>query len=283
MADFADDWQENLQKNIEARIIKVIKEYISGIVKDRYILQSLIHKDLQLKYKRSVLGVGWSILTPLGLVLIIGSVYSILFSTPATEFIPLLFAGLNPWIFMSASADAGTTALIAAEGYLKQTPVSPQIFPIRVVTVAFINLLYSIATFFVVYLLIRPEAFGWRMLMVIPGLAVVFTFSLAMANITSIINLKVRDYQPLQVLMFQGLFYATPIIYKPSMLQEKGFSMIYEINPFYYMLEIVRHPMIGDTLPPARIYWIALSMSVLLFLLSILLMMKNRKRISMYL
>lgn len=261
----------------------MFKEYLQGIIRDRYILISLIHKDLQLKYKRSVLGIGWAVLTPLGLVLIIGVVYSILFSMSPKELIPMIFAGLNPWIFMSASADAGTTALIAAEGYLKQTPVSPQIFPIRVVAVAFVNLLYSIGTFFVLYLLVRPEVFSFRMLMVIPGLAVIFLFSLAVANLTSIINLRVRDYQPLQVLMFQGLFYATPIIYKPSMLKEKGFAFIYEINPFYYMLEIIRRPMTGESLPPAEIYLTALGITGVLFILSILLLMKHRRKISLYL
>ena len=58
----------------------MFKEYFQGIWRDRYILWSLVNKDLQMKYRKSKLGVFWSILTPLGLAVIIGSVYSIIFS-----------------------------------------------------------------------------------------------------------------------------------------------------------------------------------------------------------
>lgn len=261
----------------------LIAEYFRGIMRDRYILWSLVQKDLQLKYRRSLIGVGWTVLTPLGLVLIIGVVYSIIFSISPLHFIPALFAGLNPWIFMSTAADGGTVAFIAAEGYLKQTNVNAQIFPMRIVMVAFVNLLYSVGVFFLVYLFIKPSAFGPRMLMTIPGLVIAFVFALAMANIAAVINLKIRDFQPLQGLMFQGLFYATPIIYRPSMLQEKGFSFIYEINPFYYMLEIIRQPMMGEVLPDGKVYMVAIGISALSFLLSIFLVMKNKKNISLYL
>ena len=54
-----------------------MKNYFVGLWRDRYILRSLVKTDLNLKYKKSVLGVAWSILTPLGLVVIIGVVFLI--------------------------------------------------------------------------------------------------------------------------------------------------------------------------------------------------------------
>lgn len=258
----------------------MIKDYFKGIWRDRYILWGLASKDLQAKYKRSFLGVLWAILTPLGLVLTIGAVYSILFSISARVFIPLLFAGLNPWLFISASADGGTAAFISAEGYLKQTTVNAQIFPIRCTLVAFFNLLYSIAAFFLVYLFIQPQFFGPLMLMVVPGLLLLFLFSLSLANIAAVLHLHIRDYQPLQSLVLQGLFYVTPVIFKPEMLQEKGFGFVYKMNPFYYFLEIVRTPMLGERLPSLQIYLIALTIVVCLFFSSVLLVMKTKKGIA---
>ena len=227
----------------------MIKLYFTGLWRDRYILLSLVHRDLQLKYRRSILGVAWSILTPLGLVLIIGSVYSIIFGVDPKVFIPTLFAGLNPWLFISASADGGTSAFISAEGYLKQTTVNAQIFPYRVTLVGFVNLLYGIAAFFLIYIFLDPHAFSFSMLMVIPGLVLLFIFSASLANIASVINLYIRDFQPLQSLILQGLFYMTPIIYPANLLSEKGYGFIYKINPFYYFIELVRTPMLGRALP----------------------------------
>ena len=74
----------------------MLRKYFSGIWANKYILTSFVNKDLQLKYRKSKLGVLWSLITPIGLVLMIGSIYSILFKTDPTVLIPMLFAGLNP-------------------------------------------------------------------------------------------------------------------------------------------------------------------------------------------
>lgn len=259
----------------------MIIDYFKGIWKDRYVLWSFVTRDLQIKYKKSVLGVAWSIITPLGLVLIIGSVYSIIFGADPKKFIPLLFAGLNPWTFISVSADGGTMAFISAEGYLKQTTVSPQIFPLRCVIVGFVNLLYSILAFFFIYMFLEPNLIGPKMLMLFPGLIILFLFSSALANISSVMNLNIRDYQPLQSLLLQGLFYATPVIYQTSMLDEKGFAFLYKLNPFYYILEVIRIPMLGNRIPSLSIYVVAIATTIILLLISIIVVMRNNRGIAL--
>lgn len=258
----------------------MIAEYFRGIQKNKYVLSSLVSRDLASKYRKSKLGVLWSMITPLGLSLIVGSVYSIIFGVDPKSFIPSLFAGLNPWIFLSSSAEAGTGAFLMAEGYIKQTTVDAQIYPLRTTLVAFVNLLYSVLAFFCVYLFLQPAAFGPRMLMCIPGLAIMILFSLGVANIVSVVNLNIRDYQPLQSILLQGLFYATPVIYPKESLAEKGFSFIYEINPLYYMLEVVRTPMLGNTLPSLKTYFIAAAFAIVFFFGGIYVVMKNKKTIA---
>lgn len=258
----------------------MISQYLKGIWKDRFVLWSLVNKDLQNKYKRSALGIAWSIITPLGLVLIIGGVYTIIFGADPKTFIPSLFAGLNPWLLINMSAEGGTMAFISAEGYLKQTTVNAQIFPIRNMMVGFVNFLYSVLAFFSIYLFLQPQTFGPKMLLVIPGLVMLFVFVLSISNIASVVNLNVRDYQPLQSLILQGIFYATPIIFEPSMLDAKGFSIIYRINPVYYIIEVVRRPMLGKELPTAETYIVAIGLVVILFCLSVHLVMREKRKIT---
>lgn len=255
----------------------MFKEYFEGIWRDRYILSSFVNKDLQMKYRRSKLGVLWAVLMPLGLSLIIGGVYSVIYDSDPREFIPLIFAGLNPWIFLNGTADGGTMAFIGAEGYLKQTNVDAQIFPLRVTLVNFVNLLYALLAFLTVYLFLQPEAVGPRMLMTIPGLALMFIFALSLANIAAVINLDIRDYQPMQSLLLQGLFYATPILYPAEMLAERGFEMLYMWNPFYYFVEIVKVPIQGTSVPGWHVYAIAAAIAVAVFTLSIALVMRAKK------
>lgn len=255
-------------------------EYFRGIWRDRYILFSLVNRDLQMKYRKSKLGVLWAVIMPVGLSVIIGSVYSIVFGNDPRVFIPMIFAGLNPWQFISGCAEGGTFAFISAEGYLKQTNVNAQIFPLRVVSGAFVNLLYALAAYLGIYLVLRPEMFGPKMLMVIPGLLILFLFCLGLANIAATVNLNIRDYQPLQSLALQGFFYVTPIIYPASTLAEKGFGFIYKINPFYYMLEVIKLPLQGAELPSLQVYGIAAALAICLFCVSITVVMKEKKGIA---
>ena len=191
----------------------------------------------------------------------------------------MLFSGLNPWLFIAGSAEGGTVAFIGAEGYIKQTAVHPQIFPIRIVMANFINLLYAIIAFVAFYLFMNPDAFGPSMLMVFPGLAIIFIFVLGMANMSAVIHLHVRDFQPVQAIFMQGMFFATPIVFPPEMLRDQGFAFIYHINPFYYMLEVVRSPLLGTGLPALRVYIMAVFLAVIYFLMSALLVMKVHKNI----
>ncbi|WP_026527612.1 ABC transporter permease [Butyrivibrio sp. VCD2006] len=263
--------------------MKYLKKYFSGIYKDRYVLRSLVKQDLQMKYNRSVLGVAWQIITPLGLSIIIGLIYSIIYGVDPKGFIPILFSGLNPWVFLSGSADGGTFAYISAEGYLKQTQVSPQIFPIRVVSVNFVNLVYSMVAYFVVFLILSPSSFGLSMLMIIPGLLVIYLGGLTLANMSSAITIHLRDFQPLQSLVLQGLFYVTPIIYTTSMMDDKGFSIIYRANPFYYLINAVRSPALGNDFNFAVLeeYLIVLAVTFVAFLISAVITVKNNHGIAM--
>lgn len=251
------------------------KEYFKGIWKDRYVIASLVKLDLQMKYNRSALGIAWSLITPMGLSIIIGLIYSVIFGTDPRTLVPMLFAGLNPWTFISSSADGGTVSYLGAEGYIKQTTVSSQIFPIRIVIVGFVNLLYGIIAFFLVYLFMAPDNFHPRMLMVLPGLFILFVAAIAIANIASVINLFIRDYQPFQSLVLQGLFYVTPIIFTTDMLDQKGYSIVYKLNPFYYLIEVVRTPMLGTQLPSFQVYFVSVILSLILFIFSIRIVIKS--------
>lgn len=252
--------------------------YFKGLWENRYILFSFVGRDLRSKYRRSLLGVLWSIITPLALSVIIGSVYAILFHRDVKIWIPMLFAGLNPWTFIRSSAESSTNAFIQAEGYLKQLRVHPQVFPLRKVCVDFINLLYSIMAFYVVYLVLQPQNFGPEMLMIVPGLLIIFVFSWGLAQIAAVANLFVRDYQPFQTLVMQAFFYLTPIIYQPSQLGEH-FALVYRLNPFYYILDVVKQPLLGS-IPSADTYLVAVGITLVVFALGAVLVNAARWKIA---
>lgn len=252
--------------------------YFLDIFSARYILGSLVKRDLVSRYRRSFFGVAWTLLTPLGTVTVIGGVYSIIFNAPFHSFIPLLFAALMPWFFISQCAEGGTMSFIGAEGFITQTRTPIEIFPVRTAVGSLVNLLISMSAFFLVYAFINPLGINWNTLYIIPGFFILLIFGTALANITSLINVYIRDFAPLLSLIMQALFYITPVIYPIEIMKERGFESIYLYNPFYYLIEIIRQPALGG--PPSLNTWtIAISISVLTFVISVIAVKKVGRKI----
>lgn len=253
--------------------------YIKNIFSAKYILLSFLRQDLKTKYRNTVLGIGWNFLSPLGIVLIIGTVYSSLFSIPMKELVPFLFSGLLPWLFLTGCSENGAMAFLGASGYIKQTRVPLEIFPLRHCLLNMVNLVFSIFAFLLIYIIMSPSSFNGYMLLIVPALVIWFVFCAAWATITGMINLYLRDFQPLQSLLLQGLFYASPIIYKPEMLAAK-YEWIYKYNPIYHLLEIIRKPLLGQGPATATSWAVSIAMSLLLLLLAVYLIRKIGRSIS---
>ena len=114
--------------------------------------------------------------------------------------------------------------------------------------------------------------------MIVPGLLIIFVFSWGLAQVAAVANLFVRDYQPFQTLVMQAFFYLTPIIYQPSQLGER-FALVYRLNPFYYILDVVKQPLLGG-IPSADTYLVAVGITLVVFALGVVLVNAARWKIA---
>lgn len=239
----------------------------------RFVLLSLVRQDLKNKYRNSILGIGWSLLYPLGLVSIIGLVFSQIMGQPLKEFIPYLFSGLIPWMFLTQCADAGTMTFLNAEGYIKQTRIPIAIFPLRTALGAVIQLMISLSAFLIINLFIDINSFNYKMFLVIPALCIWLLFGIAVTMLSGLVNTYFRDFIHIQSLLMQGLFYATPIVFPAKLLQGGRFEWLYQWNPLFYILEIIRQPLLGKY--PSGLAWLVSCIVVFCMLISALIIMKH--------
>jgi ABC-type polysaccharide/polyol phosphate export permease len=260
--------------------ITTLLNYCKNLWISRYIIISLAVQDIRNRYRRSVFGVLWSILMPLGLALIIASVYTIIWKTNIQTFLPFLLSGLTPWNFISACSSNGAMAYLSAEGYIKQLPVKIELFPVRVMLGSLIELMFGLIAFFIIVIIFNPALITINLLFVPAALIVYMVAGTAMATIAATLQTFVRDYAPLQTLLLQAFFYVTPIIFTTDIIAQRGvnFELIYKINPFYYFLQIMRDSLLGNQ--PDPVTWlIAIVISIALLLIAILLVQKTRKQI----
>src|SRR5262249_51411342 len=106
--------------------------YFQQVWRCRYFWLSLVKMDLRTRYRRSVLGMGWSLLHPIAMTLILSVVFSkILQQDDPWRFAQFLLAGLSCWHYIVSVTTQGCQSLFQSEGYIRQYPAPIVIYPLR--------------------------------------------------------------------------------------------------------------------------------------------------------
>jgi len=226
----------------------------------RHFWLALAKHDLNERYRRSFIGIGWSLIKPAGMTCILTLVFANVFQVPAIEYAPFLFVGLVAWQFLSESIVQGCNAFRLANTYLRVRPVPIGIFPLRVVLSAGIHALIGFgAAIGVIAVLHGFESLGalWAL---VPAFAILTVTAWGLACICGIVNTLYSDTQQIAEISLQALFYATPVIYLPESLHSSGWlSTLVWCNPFAAYLELIRRPMLHGELPSAHACMLAVA------------------------
>lgn len=237
-----------------------MKQYISNFVKYRYLLHNLIERDMKVKYRRSVLGMAWSVLNPLLMTLVLTAVFSNVFKFDIPNF-PLYY--LTGSVVFTFFSDATNTAMgaIVYNGYLiKKVYVPKYIFPLEKVLFAFINAMFSLLTVFIVMLFSPVELNATLLLLPIP-LVLVLVFSIGVGLLLSAASVFFRDIFHLYSVMLTALMYMTPIFYPVNIIPE-NLKWIIEINPLYYYVDYIRQVALYGTIPDLNTHLICIAYAV---------------------
>jgi len=210
-------------------------------------------QDVRLRFRRSVIGPLW-ILLNLGIFVGgAGLVYSAILGQPLGSFLPYLITGYVVWGYVLASLTDGSFAFVNAEGYIKQFSYPKEIYLLRSLVSS--TCILSIGLLAVLIMQVTIGQFsisGW--LMAIPGLVLLASVALGHITISAYLCTRFRDWPHAVSGLMQVAFFITPIMFPATMLKEQNLSFIYAWNPLYYVIDIVRHPIVGEGFPPMSHY-----------------------------
>ena len=218
-------------------------------------------QDLRLRFRRSLLGVGWILVQLVVTMLAVGVIYGTLLRQDLRSFLPFLTVGLVVWSFLTASIVEGGQAFVASEGYIKQIGLPISIYVLRF----FVSVSISAGISLVGYVLVAAVCrvpLGWGALWAIPGLALLGLVGLFLVGIFAHLNARFRDTAHLAAVGMQILFYVTPVIWPAEMLRVRGLSRIVEVNPLYHLLETVRQPLLSSRPANLENYAVTLALAV---------------------
>ena len=230
--------------------------YWENFKKFRPLLYELVARDVKIKYRKSVLGVLWTLLNPLLMMLILSIVFSNLFRFDVENYSLYLLAGQILFNFFNESTTGAMTAILGNSALIKKVYIPKYLFVVTRIASSSINILSSFCALILVMLFTRTELHFSMFLVVIP-LAYLIIFSLGVGLVLAAITVKFRDVMHLYTVFLTGLMYLTPIIYPISMLPE-WVKKIVNLNPLTGILNIFRNVVIYNTIPTVGEFIISL-------------------------
>jgi ABC-type polysaccharide/polyol phosphate export permease len=257
--------------------------YLADIWRLRYFWSSLVRIDLRNRYRRSVLGIGWSLLHPILMTAVLCAVFCPLFRIDYRQFAPYLLAGLAFWNFLVTTSTNGCHCFFQGEAYIRQQAAPLVIYPLRTVLGTAIH---GVAALSVVLI------FTWCMngfgnlpalISLVPSLTLIFLLGWSLALCFGITNVIFQDTQHLTEVLFQILFYLTPVMYPSKLLAERRMDWLVRYNPLASFLELVRVPILEGQLPPWSAFATALGTVLVLLTAGTIAVSRLERRLIFYL
>lgn len=213
----------------------------------KYLLFNLVKRDFVSRYRKSILGVLWSLLNPLLTMLVMTMVFSLLFKDTIKNFPVYMLSGQIIYLFFSESTTRAMGSVIAGEGIIKKVYVPKYIFPVSNVLSSLTNLGFSLLAFLFVFLVTRAP-FYWTMLLIPIPIIYTFIFSLGIAMLLSAMAVFFRDLTYLYGVFCMLLMYLSAIFYPISTIPEKYMPFM-GLNPIYQYIDYFRNLVLVGEIP----------------------------------
>lgn len=206
--------------------------------KDWFILRSLVSKDFKLKYRRSALGVLWSVLNPLLMMIVLTAVFSTVFRFQIENFALYLILGQTLFGLMSDATSGAMSSIIDSASLIKKIRINKILFPLEKVAFALVNFVISLIA--VVAVMVFFQVVPTLNLLFLPLLLLyVFAFSLGLGLLIAALSVFFRDVMHLWSVVLTAWTYATPLFYPIEILPD-FLAPLMQFNPMYHYVTYFR-------------------------------------------
>lgn len=179
----------------------------------RYLLQNLISRDIKARYKNSILGILWSLLNPLGLMLVFTIIFSVLSSGDSPRQYPVfILVGIIPWRFFSGALLSGSVSVLNNGALVKKVYFPRELLPISALLSELVNFLFGFVVL-VIFLYAFDLGLTVHALWVPVILFTQLILSLGLTFLLSALTTFYRDVLMILDVLLQAWFFLTPIIY----------------------------------------------------------------------
>ncbi len=252
-------------------IIKPKKGFATVDFKELWRYRELLYffawRDIKLRYKQTVIGIGWAILQPFLMMVVFSIIFGSIAKVPSDNIpYPIFsYAGLLFWNIFSNSLNNASQSLVVSSNIIQKVYLPRIILPTASIIVTLADFFFAFLVFagILIYYQFMPNFLG--LVLLLPLLFITIIASMGLGLFLSALNVKYRDVRYALPFFIQLLIFITPVIYPISIVAEK-YRWILALNPMTGIIETFKSALLGTT----AIDWITLSISVITSLVFLL-------------
>jgi len=254
--------------------------YIQNFLRYKDFLIELIRKDIKLKYRNSVLGILWSMLNPLLLMVVLTIIFSTIFKNSIENFPVYVLIGRIIYSFFSESTSFAMDSIHANGQLIRKVYVPKYYFPLARICSSFVTLLLTLVPLIFV-MIFTGLGLSFTNLLIIFPLIYIFLISTGMGLFLATITVFFTDVKHLYSIILMIIMYMTPIFY-PVEIIPSNYRFIIELNPLFEVVEMVREVLMYNTIPTLWSHIICLLHGIIYLLLGAFVFYKNQDKFIHY-
>ncbi len=222
-------------------------EELRGIFQYRDLIYQLVRRDIVTRYKRSAFGIAWTMLQPLGMMVVMTIVFSHLFKS-VRAYPSYILSGLIAWTFFSQTTTAAIHQVVWGGTLFRRIYLPHTSFAVSAISTGLVNLVLSFVPLLVI-MLVTGGALHWSLLFVPIAMLLLAAFALGVGLLLSAMAVYFPDIVEMYQIVLVAWMYLTPVFYPEEILSEAYRFWIINFNPMYHLIRIFRMPIYDGTLP----------------------------------
>lgn len=260
---------------------KHMKQYIKNFLRYKYLLLELIKKNIKLKYRRSYLGILWTLIEPLLTMMVLTLVFGTFFGNNDEQYPVYILSGRLLYSFFSSASKAGLKSVSSNAGMIKKVYVPKYIYVLSAVISNFVTFLISLVVLVGVGAVLNVQPTVYLVQSVI-SLLILFVMTLGISMILATLNVFFRDIEYIWSVGTMLIMYASAIFYQTDRVINTGNGWVFNVNPIYMCISNFRNSVLYGC--PLNMHYCVTSavVAVVLLLVGIVLFNKKQDKFILY-
>lgn len=204
-------------------------------------------RDIKVRYKQAVLGMGWALVQPLAMAFILYAFFGVLLGldqqVSPTPYLVFVLAGVLPWTLFESAVTASSNSVVANAAILRKVYFPRIIIPLSAIGAPLIDYTIGLGVL-VIAMLVMGVAFSWQLILIPALIASTIIAVLGIGILLAALTVAYRDFRHIVPFLLRLLFFMTPVIYPVSVMPER-WRWILSLNPIGGTISAFRAAILG--------------------------------------